>query len=89
MLMLRSSDEDSIDALVVEQLPEIPVGFYLRNKFLNLIQATSVNIGDSNAFNVGAAQGNLEDLLTSSTGPNQADPDAVVGAKDLPRRDHA
>jgi hypothetical protein len=80
VLVLWSGNQHSIDALVIEQLPEVAVGFDVGKGAFHLVEAAGVNVGHGDALNVWAAQSGPEDLLTAASTPDQTNSDAVVGS---------
>jgi hypothetical protein len=86
MLVLWSRDKHSIDGLVIKQAAEIGVGLNIRNDTLDFIQSAGINVGNSNGLGIWGMQGGLENFGASSAGPDQCEPDAVVGSEDSARQ---
>jgi hypothetical protein len=82
MLVLRRRDEDRVDRLVIKQLSKVLVRLNLRCDRLGFLQATGVNVSNSDRLHVAASKCSAEDLPAPAACANEADADPFVGSED-------
>ena len=81
--VLRRGDQDGVDILVLQQAAIVEVGLGVGRDAFHVFQAAGVDVGRADAFGVGAGDRLAENLGAAGAGSDDADADALVGAKDF------
>ena len=76
MQVLRRGDQDGIDVLVFEQPPVVEVRLGAGSDVADLLQPARVDVGDADAFGVGAGQRLAQNLRAAVAGADDAQADA-------------
>ena len=83
MQMLRSGDQNRVDAFVVEQIAVVEISLGVRRDLFRIFQALSVDIGEGHELGVRAGDGGLDVLHAAVAGPDNAEANPVVGPQNV------
>ena len=89
MEMRWSGDDNSIDGRIFEQTAVVEVGLGGGRNGAGFLQAARVDVGDPDAFGVGAGEDFAEEFSAAGAGAEDAEADAVAGAEDAGRGQRA
>ena len=81
--MLRRSDQDRVDVLVLEHPAMVQVRLGIWRYLLNVLQPARIDIGGADAFHVLTGECLLDDLGTTGAGTDDPEADTLVCAQGI------
>src|SRR5262245_4031912 len=83
--VLRGGDQDGVDVLILQESTMIQVRFGVGRDRFGSFEGFGIDIGDTDAFNIGSRDRLLENFTAAIARSDDADADAVVGSEDVGR----
>src|SRR5262249_15237199 len=81
--VLRGGDQDGVDILVFKKTTMIQIRFGVGRDRFGGFEGFGVDVGDTDAFDIGGRDRLLKNFPAAVAGSDDADADAVVGSEDV------